>query len=166
MGKVRIKKNVAGELEFEVEVADEHVERVVSGAIERSHQLLGLQIGPARSKSRSGPLTGSDTSLTEQAASELKQRIPRKEQVAEFIVSQPERAHSLPDVSSKFLGRVIRVSKSVKAERQAFFLLQDRIQRARSSIEKSDRTGHFEPDQRTVGKPWVYRWRRGLKGGA
>lgn len=179
MAKVRVSgKGPHGDFTVEAEVADEHAAAVVASAVEKAHGAAISLPGPRRNVSTTEtthrpvvrePLSevAEDPFLTAEDATALRSKVPTTEQVEEFILKQPERRHSHPQVAREFFGRTVRISQDRSpAEKRLFYILHRRIEDARARIEKRDRSGKFAKTSTAFGTHREYLWEReGQKAG-
>ena len=177
MAKVSARgKGLHGDYTVEAEgVPAENVAAVMASAIEKAHggsvSTSLTSAAAAEQKTLQGPRivkkvlaefrASAEPAMTAEEAITLRAKVPTPEQVEQFILKQPEKKHSHPQVSREFLGRTVRISGDRSpAEKRLFYLLHRRIEEARRRIEKRDRSGKFVKDSAAFGTHREYRWER------
>ena len=162
MTQVKIRKHHDGPVEFEADLDDEALNRILSDLLKGPRSISTVSgIVEVKARPRKNGTTRTTPRLSEDQAERLKGRVPTAEEVAEFIRSKPDRAHSLKEVSEHFLGVHVNGNSPSRAEKQLFWQIQDRASSARSLIERGDKSGRFVSDNiRRVGHSRVYSWRR------
>lgn len=164
MANVKIRtKSSTGDHEFDIEVADERVAELVRSVI-RSESLGEAETRPTVRQARLalGGDQRSTRSAHEPIADEelvgMRQRLPSRERIAEFITKQLDGRHSLELVARHFLGKVPKPLSSSHAEKRLFFTLQDRLSDARHRLARDRGGGNFRADPVKFGKSRVYVW--------